>query len=191
MIRRSVSPGLLLALSLLAAVPARAEEFVPARNQALLVVRILSLDRNLPQRAKGEVPIAVLYKPGSAESERFQAEFSDALDAAARKQRIQNKPVRTFKLEYGANLAAQLAAKKPVAIYVCPGLEAQVAEISKAAQAAGALTITGSEPSARSGLSVALVRRQSKIQIVVNLAASRKEGAELDAGLLALAEVIR
>jgi hypothetical protein len=190
-IRRSVSLGLLFVFALVASSPAHADELVPARNQAALVVRILSLDRNLPARAKGEVPIAVLYKPGSTESERFEADFSSALEAAGRKVQVQKRPVRTFKVPYGANFADVLAEKRPVAIYVCPGLEGQVAEISRAAQAAGALTITGSESSARGGLSVALVRRQSKIQIVVNLPSSRKEGADLDAGLLALAEVIR
>src|SRR5919106_1216550 len=54
---------------------------VPADSQATLVLRILAFDRKLPERAKGTVKIAVVYREGDDSGEEIAA----ALDTLARK----------------------------------------------------------------------------------------------------------
>ena len=53
------------------------------------------------------------------------------------------------------------------------------------------MTVTGTESYLGQGLAVAIVNRFNKPKIVVNLPASEAEGSDLDARLLALAEVLR
>ncbi len=176
---------------MIAALPMPAVAQVPADNQALLVLRILAFDRRLADRAANEVRIAVLFKLGSGESERCQIEIERAIGEASKKQTVARLNVRAEPLAVSAGLAGDLRRLKASAAYVCPGLDDQTEAIAKATRGVGALTFSGVEDYARGGLSVALVKRDPRVSIVVNLPASRAEGADLDAGLLKVAEVIR
>jgi hypothetical protein len=182
-----------IALLLLALTVGSATAFaqVPVDNQAKLVLRILSFDQKLVERAEGELRIAVIYRPGSDESERAQREMAAELETLAKKQSVAKLNVKVVPLAFSGSLQSDLDRNKISAAYVCPGMETELGAISKAARAAGALTFSGVEQFARNGLAVALVRRDSKIGIVVNLPASRAEGADLHAGLLNVAEVLR
>lgn len=164
---------------------------VPAENQAALVLRILAFDRKIAERAGDELRVAVIYRPGHDASERLQAEITRSLESAGKRQGVARLKVRVLPLAYSASLESDLIRNQVAAAYVCPGLENELPALSKATRAAGALTFTSVESWARNGLSIALVRRDLKAGIVVNLNSSRAEGADLDAGLLKVAEVIR
>ena len=63
MIQRAIVGAVLLICALAPSV-ARAQ----AKNESLLLLRVLAYDRNVSKRAGKTVTIAVVYKPGDAES---------------------------------------------------------------------------------------------------------------------------
>ncbi len=181
-------------LVLLATVPIAGELHaqVPADNQALLVLRILAFDRKLAQRATGAVRIAVIFKEGSSDSESCKSDIEKALKTAGAKTSVSGMKVEVTTLRHNAgSFEADLTRSDSAAAYLCPGLDDALPAISKSSRATKVLTFSGVESFITSGASVGLVRRASKVGILVNLAASRAEGADLDSNLLQMAEVIR
>ncbi|MFZ5468323.1 MAG: YfiR family protein [Myxococcota bacterium] len=169
---------------------ARAESAGAVR--AALVLRILAFDRNLAARTQPSVTVAVIFKAGVAESEAAQKEMVADLSMLTKKVTVAGKPVRIVSLPYTqGQLDAALAKVDASAIYVCPGLEDEVAAISKTTRGRSTLSLTSVEQAVKQGLAVGVVRRDNKSGILVNLPASRAEGADLDSGLLRVAEVLR
>ncbi len=180
-----------LVLALLGAAAAVAD--VPAANQAVLVLRILSFDRNIAERAGREVTIAVLARPGSSESEAVQAGVAGALTEAASRTNVSGLPVKVVKLSWSgaARLESDLAASHAAALYVGPDLAEALSSLSRVSQKHRVLTFSEGDGYVNSGVSIALVRRDNRVAIVVNLPGARAEGADLDSALLRIAEVVR
>jgi hypothetical protein len=155
---------------------------VPADAQATLVLRILAFDRKLRERAQGTVKIAVVYREGDPSGD----EIASALDSLAQKNSVSGMPVKAVRVPFAGayRLDGDLSRAGVAAAYLCPA-------ISKLAQAKGILTFTATRSYVNGGTSVALVRKEAKVGIVVHLANSRAEGADLDSGLLRIAEVVR
>jgi hypothetical protein len=65
-----------------------------------------------------------------------------------------------------------------------------VADILRATRAAGVLSVTEDRDMVEAGLAVGLVLRASRAEVIVNVAAARLEGADLDASLFAVAEAV-
>lgn len=55
----------------------------------------------------------------------------------------------------------------------------------------GVLTADGSKAMVEAGIAIGIVSRGARAGVIVSLPSARQEGAELDAALLAVAEVIR
>jgi len=161
----------------------------PAPQQATLLLRILAFDRKLTSRASGAVSVAVVYKEGNPRSEALMSQLAAALEDAGRKNTVAGLPVKVMRVAYGAHLESDLDGA--AAAYLCPGLEDAVPTITRTTQAKRILTFSASEEYLRQGASLALVTRDTKLVIVVHLANSRGEGADLDSTLLRIAEVIR
>jgi preprotein translocase subunit SecD len=162
-----------------------------AKNTALLALRILSYDHNLKARAGDRVTVLVVSHDDDDSSERVRDELVGALNEMKRV-RVAGMPIAAVSLTYSdaKGLADRLEQTHPAAVFVCPGLDGAVASISAATRRASALTLTHSEAAVNRGLSVAIVRRDGKDRIIINLPAARAEGARLDAGLLQLATII-
>ena len=162
---------------------------VPADAQATLVLRILAFDRKLPERAQGTVKIAIVYRDGDNSGDEIVA----ALDRLALKNSVSGMPVKAVRMPFTGphRLEGDLTRAGVAAAYLCPGLEESIPAISKLAQSKRILTFTATRSYVDGGASVALVRKETKVGIVVHLANSRAEGAELDSGLLRIAEVLR
>ena len=166
---------------------------VPAGNQATLMLRILAYDRNLAKRAGKTVTIALVYKPGNPESESTAEALASALKEQGEKFLVAGLPLRVVSIKYagGPQLQASTAAISASAVYVCPGLLDEVGFISKATHQNSMLSFAGNETYVKNGLGVGLILRSAKAVILVNLPAAQAEGAQLDAALLRVAEVIR
>lgn len=162
-------------------------------RQAALILRILSYDRNLPQRASENVTILVLHPRGSGAHEAERRRITDAINALGQRVTVARMRARAVPVAYTdrAALAARARAEGASAVYVCSGLGDATAEISAGARAARMLTLTAQEDGVRAGLSVGLVERGGEVQLLINLRAVEAEGARLDATVLRLAEVIR
>lgn len=185
------APRAIAALALLAAPAALADEEVPLPQQAVLILKILKFDRALRVRAGATATLAVIYLENDHESEAVRTELQGALEAAARSVTFP-LPVKVVRLPYSASqLDQDLAALKPAAAYVAPGLASQIQAISKATHQSHTLTFSSDPAAVRAGLSVGLVVKGERPALLVNLSASRAEGADLSSDLLHLSQVIR
>lgn len=161
-----------------------------ADNQALLLLRTLAYDRNLKSRVSGgEVVIAVVFKPGSSESESMRSDMMRAIRNASQRLTVAGLAVRAKAVAYDNRLGAQLEGVS--AVYLCAGLAGQIDNIHRVTRSKKILSATGEENEVREGLSLGLVQRGSRAAILVNLKSSKAEGADLDSALLRMAEIIR
>lgn len=192
MTRRAIGV-LAVALVLGLAVPPRSARAydASAQNKAVLILRILSYDHNLRMRAGDRVTVLVLHHAYEERSLRAREEIVGSLKQMQRV-KVAGLPISIVSMPYSdaGGLQNRLAQTRPAAVFVCPGLEADVAAISAITRRASALTIATSEPDVRRGLSIAIVRRDGRDRIIINVAGARAEGARLDAGLLQLATIV-
>ncbi len=188
--------GLALAPAALAASPDQpppaAAAVVAPDRQVLVLVRALAYDGNLKARAGGEVTVGVLARGGHGDSEQMAEAISRALHALGAT-KVQGLPIRTIKLGYStpAALAAAVRAEGVDALYVCPGLEADLPGILEVTRAAKVLSMAGSQEQLARGASVGVFPQEGKPTVFVNLPASRAEGAEFSSDLLRFAKVIK
>ncbi len=183
-----------LLLCLLIGFPAHAEpsdvEAKASARQVLIALRILAYDKALADRHPGDtVTIAIVSgssADGRAERARWQAGF-----ALVPRVKVGGRAVRVVSFEYGSRAAFDAAIVKyaPAAVIVAHDLESSIPEIRGVTRSRRTLSIA-SERALRSGLSVAVVPRHERDEILINLEASRGEGVRFAAGLLQLAKII-
>jgi hypothetical protein len=188
---RMVCVAILGAWVLLSAAPARAE--VTGEQQAMLILRILSFEKNLKKRSGDNVGVIVLFRSGNKTSEAVRNALVSALEAQAKKQKVSGLQVKVTALPWSdkGSFESKTTSMKTAVVYVCPGLEGSVNHISGVTRKKSILTFTSVETLVKSGLSVGLVVRDAKPAIMVNLAASKAEGADLDPALLKVSEVLK
>jgi hypothetical protein len=187
--RTSLTLAILLAAT--AAGIAHAQD--ASARQAALILRILSYDRNLPQRASGQVTILVTFRESDAQSRDESGRVAAAINAMGRRTTVANMHARAVPVPFtdAASLQAAAGREGAAALYVCQGLGNQTRAISGAARAAHLLSLTAERGALAQGLAVGLVANGAEVQLVINLPAVEAEGARLDATVLRLAEVIR
>jgi hypothetical protein len=174
-----------LALGCLAA-PALAGE--DGDRRALVLLRVLSYDRNIASRAGERVTVLVVYDESTAdERDRWLVAL-----AGVRKITVADRAIvpRSHAFKDAAQLEAEVREAHPAAIVVCGGLHRGLGAIRDAARAHKAMTFTTREPEVEAGFSVGLVAGERRDVIAINLAAARAEGVQFEAGLLRIARRI-
>jgi len=176
-------------LCLLLAGPVQGQDAeLPARTQALLLLRVLGYDRGLARQAGDLVVVAVAWRTGD-ESRRDEA--LDALREAAAQFRVAGKPVRAVPIRWeAAGFAERLRGSGASAVLVVGGLAGQAAELARPLQEARLLSATTSRAAVESGLAIGLLLRGARAGVLVNVAAARAAGADLDATLFTVAEAL-
>jgi hypothetical protein len=194
LVARWLVPGLCLPLAAWAGPPdaAAAFEMVPAPRQALILMRALAYDEDLHVRAGGTINVAVVFKRGSVDSEAMAARMVRAFAALAVTE-VAGLPVAASSVAYGGpeSLRKAVATGGIDAIYVCDGLESEIAAVAEISRQAKALTLGSRAEYVRAGLSLGVFGGGGKTVILLNLPASRQEGAKFAADLLRLATVLR
>lgn len=193
MARPRALASLLLALTL-AVVPLAAAlaDGLPARNHALLLLRILAYDRNIRQRAGATLTVLVLSQPGDHASERRSATLRAAFEEVARDVTVSGLPVVVRELPFRgvAELEAQLDATHPALLEIDDALAPALPDLLPLTRRHG-VTSSGSRAMAQAGAAVGLSERAGRAALTIHLPSARAEGADLDAALLNLCEVIR
>jgi hypothetical protein len=197
MVRRGsqVSPviaaWLALGLGLALAPTARADD-VPADRQALILARALAYDNNLRSRAGDALVVAVVFRRGNAASEAVATPIMQGF-RALEGVKVQDLPFHVAQVPYAspATLKSAIDAQGIDVLYICPGLETEIAAIKDLSHHAHVLTIGAREDYVRNGLSLGVFVVDGKNTITVNLAATRDEGAAFAADLLRIGRVIR
>jgi len=167
----------------------RAEEILPARHQALLLLRVLAYDRALPARAGDVATVAVAYRPGDRAGEARRDALLEALREVAATFSVGELPVKVVAVPWSPQFADRLRDTRASAVLVVGTLIEEAASISRITRREHLLSLTEDRAAVEAGLAVGLVHRGRRAGVIVNLAAARAEGADLDAALLAVAEV--
>ena len=170
----------------------QAQALVPADKQAVILTRALAYDKDLRARAGGSLVIAVLYRPGAAEGDSVAADVFRAFKALEGV-KVQDLPISVVKLPYTGKdaLKSAITAQGIDALYCCPGLEPDLSALREVSHQQHVLTLAAKEAFVQAGLSLGVFPKDGKPTIVINLAASRDEGASLASELLRLATVLR
>jgi hypothetical protein len=165
---------------------------IPVRQRTLLALRVLVYDRNLAARAPGDVVVAVLFRPGDAASERERDEVQGALSRLGDEVVAKGRTIRgvAVPVTSAPDLSQRLAALGPAAAWVCDALAPQAAELARVTAARKVLSMTGSRTAVEAGLAIGVVPGPRRAVILVNPAAAKAEGADLDAALLGVAEIV-
>lgn len=197
-VKMAVSIAVGLAVSALPA-PVRAQgplrevpREVPIDRQVLILTRALAYDSSLKDRAGAELLIAVLGKPGISASEELARKMTKAFQALGNV-KVQGLPVRATQLLFttAAALATAVEAQGVDALYVCPGLETDLPALIEVTRQARVISMASREEQVEKGLSLGVFMIEAKPTMVVNLPASKAEGAAFGSDLLRLAKVLR
>lgn len=194
--RKSTRPALVLLASALAAAllsprSAAAAELSPGR-QAIFLARVIAYDANLKQRAGAAVNIGVLARKGDKDSEKM----ADLLVKAWKPVEtvtLLGLPVQVSRLWFTGREALDRAVRAGGidTLYVCSGLEVNLAEVKAVAHARKVLTMASQEGYLKLGLSLGVFAIDGRNTILVNLEANREEGVAFGPELLRLATIVR
>jgi hypothetical protein len=165
---------------------------VPPRSQAQLLLRALAYDRNVAARASYDVlTVIVAFRPRDAQATQEANAVEVELEDAARGALVSGLKVRVVAVPWHGvrELAGRLASEHAAAVYVANSLSDEVPAISAASREHGALTFAPTRDMVFAGLALGFVNRGQRTGVLVNLAAARAEGADLDSAFLAVAEI--
>lgn len=191
--RRSGPPrilGLVTAVLLVLGPPLVAQEMaVPVEVQLPLFLKILTFDRSL-----GAPPLVLgvvyqgKYRTSADVADRVRQTTKGALSPGAGAQ-----PLRVVLLDIDevGDLSEALSRLHVRVVYVSPLRAVAIRSISDVTRRAGIRTLTGVPGYVDDGLGIGIDLKGDRPEIVVNLEASRAEGADLDAQLLKLARIVR
>jgi hypothetical protein len=182
-----------LAALLILGHPARAAADGPGAKEALVLLRILAYDRYVGKRARSRVVIGVVRDDGDPVSRRAGTIMAAALRSAAHGITVAGKPVVIVEIASGELFRDRLRDLEVTALYLTPGLDSELVELSAAARAQPCLTFTDRLAYLTRGAAVALGHdhHRNRITISLDLVEVRAQGAQLSAELLHVARVVR
>lgn len=160
---------------------------------AQLHLKVLSYDRNLQVRSRGKLMLGILYRPDREESERARGLMQTAFFERASRASVQGMTLSVTSIACGdlKTLQKRLQDAGVTLLYLTPGLEDLAGAIHPIAQAIKAPTLSGRRSLIDAGAAIAVITKDDKPGIVVNLPAAKALGMDLDTLLLRLAEVKR
>jgi hypothetical protein len=178
-------------ISAQAQAPGPAERW--AQVEAVVHLKVLSYDRTARVRAGGKISIAVLYRPGNAQSEKTRTQMADAFRALAAKMTLLGVTPTVVTIPFEATKwPAPLETNGITVLYLTPGLEDQTATIMTAVRRLRIPTITRDRDAVIHGAAMASVSESATgPKITINLREARALGMEFEMALLRMAEVIR
>ncbi len=171
-----------------AAAGAAAEQSLPADLTAALTLKVLTFDRNLTERAQGEVLVAVVYAEADA---GYADDLKKGFEAFADK-KVNGLSVRcvTHKFVDLAELSGWMETQKVCVLFLSPGMLGQAAQLHGLAVEKKCLTAGGDARFPEKGTALGFEIADGKPKIVVHLNRSKEEGVNFAATLLQMARVI-
>jgi len=146
----------------------------------------------MASRAGPRVVLAIIYKKGDAASE---GQANDAIKAFRSLEgiKIVGLPFHVMSAAYAGStgLESLIDRDGADAFFLCDGLKADIPAIQQLCRRRKVITAGSSEAEVRAGLSLAVVNDDSRLQLVLNLDESRKQGVEFASDLLRVARVIK
>jgi hypothetical protein len=156
---------------------------VPAAVQVPLLLKILTFDRHLAAAAEPLV-VGVVFQRRNRASAAIGDEVRVLLAASAR-------PIRVIviDLDETRDLRGTLLRDSVRVVYIAPLQAVSVSTLTEATRGERVVSMTGVPRYVEQGLAIGIDMSDSRPRIVINLAASRAEGADFSAELLKLARL--
>lgn len=164
---------------------------MPVAVQIPILVKILNFDRKLPERANGRLVVGVLFQSRYRTSANVAGEVCTTLqDLPAGSLGALEISCVAIDLDATTALDSALQLKRVQVLYVSPLRAVPLGAVTSVSRAAGITTLTGVPRYVENGLAIGVDMKGDHPGIVINLAASRAEGADLTAHLLKLARLV-
>ncbi len=159
--------------------------------QVPLFAKITTFDRNPASRGARELVIGILYQRKLRESLDVKEDFVKALEAIPERQ-IGGVSFRCVPIDWegSKDISALLAEERIHILYVAPLRAVSIESLAAAVRTRGIRTWTGIPEYVNRGLALGIGVRGERPLILVNLTASRAEGADISSQLLSIARVI-
>src|SRR3954452_9173750 len=156
---------------------------VPAAVQVPLLLKILTFDRHLAAAAEPLV-VGVVFQRRNRASAAIGDEVRVLLAASAR-------PIRVIVIDLDEthDLRGTLLRESVRVVYIAPLQAVSVSTLTEATRGERVVSMTGVPRYVEQGLAIGIDMSDSRPRIVINLAASRAEGADFSAELLKLARL--
>jgi hypothetical protein len=170
---------------------AHAQEIaIPVDIHLSLLAKVLAYDRTFLNQNEPEVVIGVVHECASAASIRVAKTVKRFVDE--NKLSIRGHPVRVvmMNLKSAADLESSLSQWHVDALYVAPLHSLLLQDLLAVSRPKQIRTITGVSEYVEAGVAMGIGEDDFRPVILVNLRASRAEGADLSAQVLQLAKVI-
>jgi hypothetical protein len=180
----------LIALSVASPASVHADEVAPLLEVGVQL-NVLSFDAGLKERLTGDTLVIGIVHAADAASKSRAEVIAAAVSALDRKNNVtvHRRKVRAELVPY-ADVDKGLASAG--AVYVVNGLgEDQITAVATIAGKRKLPTLCASRPYLASGLAVAVVRKENKPQIVVNLKHAVKSGMRIDSKFLRIVEIVK
>jgi hypothetical protein len=163
---------------------------VPVSLQIELLLKVASYDKNLKQRAREQVRVAVVYKQDDADSGRYAGQ---ALKALSEVDDVSGMPVQPLSLIYSdAAALARFTRDSSVAVlYVAPGFgDDDMTAIAQALDGVNVLSAGALSKYTLRGLVLGFDLAGGKPKLWVHLGRARRQRVELSSSVLKLMRVI-
>jgi hypothetical protein len=185
----TLAPLLCLLGAFTATPPAAAQRMaVPVEVQIPLMLKILSFDRVRTARRDQTLVVGVLHQRGYRESAVVADEVVRVLLAARDPGWLVS--VIPIDLDNTVDLGEVLTRARIDVLYVTPLRRVSLRQIIAASRTRHVTTLSGVPAYVGSGIAVGIDLLEDRPKILVNLEASRAEGAQLSAELLQLARLV-
>jgi len=167
--------------------PISGEDITP-EEQADVLLKALSFDRNLTKRAPEGIHIAILYQ----DDKSAVASLVDAFQKAGR-EGIRDLSVKAtiIPFESVGKLLQTVEKEKINAIYIHSSAETSLSSIQQVTRGRKIPSLVGSKSMVERGAAVGVYRLGDALKVVINLRASRVEGLAFSSGILGVSTVIR
>lgn len=170
------------------------EGTVPVSVQIPILIKILNFDRNLQGRADGRLVVGVVYQGRYRTSANVADEVCRSLQelspsALGALEALERSCV-AIDLDATSSLDSVLRRRRVQVLYVSPLRAFPLADVMAVSRAAGITTVTGVPRYVETGLAIGVDMKGDRPEILINLTASRAEGADLAAHLLKLARLV-
>jgi len=164
---------------------------VPPAKQAMILLRALAYDMNLPARSGGVVNIAILRKNGNSKSEAMALAMTEAFKALESAS-VAGLPMRIATLSQGdtKSLDQAIASQGIDTLYVCEGLESEMTAIKAISRRRKVITLASTEQYLLQGLSLGVFAIAGRNVMELNLQASREEGAAFSTEMVGMARIV-
>ncbi len=159
---------------------------VPVEVQVPLLLKILSFDRALTGSRTDPLVVGVVFQGRNRTSSEIGAEVRSRLTAAGRPGGGRVIRVVSIDLDQTDDFLAMLLRDSVRVLYVAPLRAIAISTVAAATREGLVVSFTGIPRYVEQGLAVGIDVNGMRPQIVVNLAASRAEGAQFSADLLKL-----